>query len=134
MSVFDKSKYENACQRYEDEAKQKWGNTDAYNESKQKTKEYSKNKWNEVLDGLNGVFGEFAQCMKNGEGAESDGAQAVVKKLQQYITDNFYNCTDEILAGLGQMYVCDERFKANIDKNGAGTAEFAGDAIKYYCR
>lgn len=54
-------------------------------------------------------------------------------KLQVYITENYYTCTDEILAGLGKMYVADERFKNNIDKYGNGTAVFAADAIATYC-
>lgn len=56
------------------------------------------------------------------------------KKLQDYITRNFYHCTDEILAGLGEMYVCDERFKKNIDKHAVGTSEFISKAIKIYCK
>ena len=55
-------------------------------------------------------------------------------KLQVYITENYYTCNDEILAGLGKMYVADERFKKNIDKYGEGTAEFAAEAIAVYCR
>ena len=134
MSAFDNSEYETARQQYEDEAKRRWGGTDAYRESQAKTRSYSKDKWNDVLDGLNGVFVEFAECKKCGERAASDTAQRLVKKLQDYITANFYCCTDDILAGLGQMYVCDERFKNNIDKNGEGTAEFVAEAIKIYCK
>ncbi len=133
MSAFENSEYETARQQYEDEAKQRWGNTEAYKESQSKTAEYSKDKWNDVLAGMNGIFTEFAECKKCGEGADSDAAQRLVKKLQDYITANFYNCTDDILAGLGQMYVCDERFKNNIDNNGTGTAENVSEAIKIYC-
>ena len=133
MTAFDNNEYENARLQYEKEAKQRFGETDAYKESKAKTAEYSKNKWNDVLSGLNGVFSEFAECKKSGNGAESEGAQLLVKKLQDYITANFYHCTDDILAGLGQMYICDERFKNNIDKNSEGTAEFVSEAIKIYC-
>ena len=134
MSAFDNSEYETARQQYEDEAKRRWGGTDAYKESQAKTRSYSKDKWNDVLDRLNGVFVDFAECKKCGESADSETAQRLVKKLQDYITANFYHCTDEILAGLGQMYVCDERFKNNIDKNGEGTAEFVSEAIKIYCK
>ena len=132
MSAFDNSEYETARQQYEDEAKQRWGGTDAYKESQAKTSSYSKEKWNDVLAGMNGVFAEFAECKKCGESADSDTAQRLVKKLQDYITANFYRCTDDILAGLGQMYVCDERFKNNIDSHGEGTAEFVSEAIKIY--
>jgi len=134
MSAFDSSEYESARQQYEDEAKRRWGGTDAYKESQAKTAGYSKDKWNDVLDGLNGVFVEFAECKRCGESVDSNVVQQLVKKLQDYITANFYYCTDEILAGLGLMYVCDEGFKKNIDKNGEGTAEFVCEAIKIYCK
>ncbi|MBR3918516.1 MAG: MerR family transcriptional regulator [Clostridia bacterium] len=134
MSAFDNSEYETARQQYENEAKQRWGDTDAYKESRAKTADYSKDKWNDVLTGMSGVFGEFAECKKCGESPDSDTAQSLVKKLRDYITSNFYHCTDDILAGLGQMYVCDERFKNNIDKNGEGTAELVAEAIKIYCK
>ena len=133
MSAFDNSEYEAARQQYEDEAKQRWGDTDAYRESRAKTADYSKDKWNDVLAKMNGVFAEFAACKNCGERADSDTAQRLVKKLQDYITANFYHCTNDILAGLGQMYICDERFKNNIDKSGEGTADFVSEAIKIYC-
>ena len=93
---------------------------------------YSKDKCNDVLAGINGVFAEFAECKKCGESADSETAQRFVKKLQDYITANFYHCTDDILAGLGKMYVADERFKKNIDKYGEGTAEFVSEGIRIY--
>ena len=134
MSAFENSEYESARQQYEDEAKRRWGSTDAYKESQAKTTGYSKEKWNDVLAGMNSVFAEFAESKKCGESADSDTAQRLVKKLQDYITANFYHCTNDILAGLGQMYVCDERFKKNIDSHGEGTAEFVAEAIKIYCK
>ena len=134
MSAFDNSEYETARQQYEDEAKLRWGATDAYKESQAKIAGYSKDKWNDVLAGMNGVFAEFAECKNCGESADSDMAQQLVKKLQDYITANFYHCTDEILAGLGHMYVGDERFRNNIDSHGEGTVEFVSEAIKFYCK
>ena len=80
------------------------------------------------------IFNEFAECKNNGVSADSNEAQGLVAKLQAHITANYYTCTDEILAGLGKMYVADERFKKNIDKYGEGTAEFAAEAIAVYCR
>ena len=80
------------------------------------------------------VFGEFAEIMKSGKDADSDEAIAMAERLQAYITENFYTCTKEILSGLGEMYVLDERFKANIDQYGEGTAEYARDAIRNYCK
>ena len=119
---------------YETEARERWGDTDAYREHEQKTKNYTKEKWAEANDGLMAIFAEFAACKESGATADSAEAQALVAKLQAYITANYYTCTDEILAGLGKMYVCDERFKKNIDKYGEGSAEFAADAIEVYCR
>ena len=113
---------------------ERWGNTDAYCEHEQKTKNYTKEKWAEANDGLMAVFAEFAVCKQNGVEADSDEAQALVAKLQAHITANYYTCTDEILAGLGKMYVADERFKKNIDKYGDGTAEFVADAIAVYTK
>ena len=77
---------------------------------------------------------EFAVCMKNGEPVDSAPAQNLVKLLQSHITENYYHCTNDILAGLGQMYVADERFKNNIDKHADGTAAFICQAIEVYCR
>ena len=119
---------------YENEARSRWGNTDAYREHEQKTKNYTKEKWAEANDGMMAIFAEFASCKGGGASANSAEAQALVAKLQAYITENYYTCTHEILAGLGKMYVADERFKKNIDKYGEGTAEFAAEAIAVYCR
>ena len=114
---------------YETESRSRWGNTDAYREHEQKTKNYTKEKWAEANDGLMAIFGEFAACKESGASADSHDAQSLVAKLQAHITANYYTCTDEILAGLGKMYVADERFKKNIDKYGEGTAKFVSEAI-----
>ena len=114
------------------EARSRWGATDAYHEHEQKTKNYTKEKWGEANDGLMAIFAEFAACKDSGASADSTEAQALVAKLQAHITANYYTCTDEILTGLGKMYVADERFKKNIDKYGDGTAEFAAEGIRIY--
>ena len=117
---------------YKFESRSRWGATDAYREHEQKTKDYTKEKWAEANDGLMTIFAEFAACKDSGKSADSTEAQASVAKLQAHITANYYTCTDEILAGLGKMYVADERFKKNIDKYGEGTAEFASEGIRIY--
>ena len=119
--------------KFEIEARERYGNTAAYREHEQKTRNYTKEKWAEANDGLMAIFAEFAMCKNSGVSADSAEAQALVAKLQAHITANYYTCTDEILAGLGKMYVADERFKKNIDKYGNGTAEFAATAIEAYC-
>ena len=117
---------------YKDEARSRWSATDVYREHEQKTKNYTKGKWAEVNDGMMAIFAEFAVCKNSGASANSAEVQALVAKIQAHITENYYTCTDEILAGLGKMYVADERFKKNIDKYGEGTAEFASEAIAKY--
>lgn len=111
------------------EARELYGDTDAYREYGKKTKNYSKEKWTEVNDGLMAIFAEFAVCKNSDKSADSVDAQELVAKLQAYITVNYYNCTNEILAGLGEMYVADERFKKNIDKYGEGTAEYVHQSV-----
>ena len=117
---------------YETEARERYGNTSAYREHEQKTKNYTKEKWAAANDGLMAIFAEFAACKDSGASADSAEAQTLVARLQSHITANYYTCTDEILAGLGKMYVADERFKKNIDKYGEGTAEFASEGIRIY--
>ena len=130
MSAFDNSKFE----AYKAEAKERWGSTDAYEQHEEKTKNYTKSKWNALAGEMNDIFAAFALCKKNGDTPDSTEAQNLVNALQTHITGNYYSCTKEILAGLGQMYVVDERFRNNIDTNGSGTAQFVAEAIEVYCK
>lgn len=129
MAAFDNSEFE----KYKAEAKAKWGQTDAYKEHTEKTQNYSKQKWSDLAAGMEHIMAEFALCMKNGEVPGSAEAQHLVKVLQSHITQHYYHCTDQILAGLGQMYVADDRFRRNIDSHGDGTAAFICEAIGSYC-
>lgn len=119
---------------YDLEVKQRFGETTAYKEYEQKTASYTKDQWQSVNEGLMTVLAKFTECMKDGNTVDSEEAQALVKELQNYITENYYTCTNEILASLGQMYVADERFKNNIDKHSPGTAAFISQAIAIYCK
>ncbi len=129
MKAFDNSEFE----KNKAEAKEKWGATSAYKEYSEKTKNYSEQRWNDLVEGMDSIMAEFAVCMRNEESPDSVETQKLVKTLQNYITENYYLCTNEILAGLGQMYVADERFKNSIDKHADGTAEFICKAIGVYC-
>ncbi|MBE6570382.1 MAG: hypothetical protein E7658_09240 [Ruminococcaceae bacterium] len=119
---------------WEAEARNRWGDTDAYREHSEKTKQYTKEKWAKANAGLMAILAAFAACRDSGIGAESEQARALAAKLQAHITENYYTCTDEILTGLGVMYVTDRRFRQNIDKYGDGTAEYAAAAIEAYCK
>ncbi|MBE6037737.1 MAG: MerR family transcriptional regulator [Anaerofustis stercorihominis] len=128
FDAFDNTEME----KYKAEAKEKWGNTAAYSEYEQKTKEKNADYFNNAGEQLMNILSEIGQLRD--KGADSEEVRNGVMKLQKHITDNFYTCTDEILYGLGQMYVMDERFKNNIDKaGGEGTAEFVKKAIEIYC-
>ena len=129
MSAFDNHEFET----YKAEAQERWGKTDAYREHAAKTKDYGTDKWNSLAAGMDIIFGDFALCMKNGVMPDAEETQSLVKKLQDHITENYYVCTKEILFGLGQMYVGDERFKNNIDKHADGTAACVSEAIACLC-
>ena len=112
---------------YAAEAKEKWGNTAAY-------KEYEKN--GKPADAGDALMAHFAEIGKFRHlSPDSSEVQTMVANIQSFITDHYYTCTKEIFAGLGQMYVADERFKANIDAaGGEGCAEFVSKAIEIYCK
>ena len=130
MSAFDNSEFE----KHKLEAQEKWGKTDAYKQHAERTRHYSKQKWNDLAEGMDQIMAAFASCMKKAERPDSTEAQNLVKTLQSHISENYYLCTKEILSGLGQMYVADERFRNNIDKHANGTAAFISEAIEVYCR
>ena len=130
MTAFDNSEFE----KHKAEAREKWGHTDAYKQHEEKTRNYSKQTWNDLAGEMDQIMAEFALCMKNGETPDSTEVRHLVKALQDHITAHYYNCTHQILGGLGQMYVADERFKHNIDRHADGTAQFICEAIEAYCR
>lgn len=133
MKAFDNTEYENARDEYMQEARERWGDTKAYREYLDKTKDFSAEKMNNAEAQLDMIFAEFAECMTGGSEFSDCKAQRIAEKLQMHITENYYKCTTEILSGLAWMYVDDERFKNNIDRHGKGTAEYASKAIEYYC-
>lgn len=128
MAAFDHSEFE----KTEAEAKARWGDTAAYKQYEEKNKSYSAQKQDALAKGMDQIMEAFAACMKRGAAAVSAEAQALVLRLQSYITEHYYNCSNQILAGLGQMYIADERFRQNIDRQGAGTAAFICAAIEAY--
>ena len=120
FSAFDKTEMD----KYAAEAKQKWGQTAAYKEYEQMHLN-SADKTNEFMQ----IFAEIGKIKHLPP--DSKKAKDLIKILQNFITENYYTCTDEILKNLGKMYISDERFKSNIDKaGGVGTAEFTAKAIE----
>lgn len=128
FSAFDTRKMD----EYAKKAKEAWGKTEAYKEFEEKQKNYSEEDNKKITEEFMSIFVEFGKMMHLDAGSEE--VQKQVKKLQDFITEYFYTCTDKILAGLGKMYSGGGSITENIDKTGGkGTAEFATRAIEIYC-
>ena len=129
FKAFDNVKIEN----YKAEAKKRWGGTEAYREYEAKTADYSGEKHKDLARDMMAIFKELGQ--KTGKSPADIEVQKLVKKLQDFITVNYYTCTKEILFGLGQIYAAGGEMTDNIDTaGGKGTAEFAARAIAEYCK
>lgn len=129
FDVFDKSE----IKKYEAEVREKWGNTKAYQEYSQKDIAQNESNYSKITEELLTMFSELGGLRHLTP--DTSEVQEKISALQKFITDNYYVCTDEILSGLGEMYVCDERFRNNIDKAGGDkTADFVRQAIAVYCR
>jgi DNA-binding transcriptional MerR regulator len=129
FTAFDTRKLE----EYKMKAKEQWGDTSAYKEYEEKASgrsdEEEKVLWKEFMK----LFERFGK-IKDTDPA-SDKAQGMVKEIQDYITEHFYECSKDILAGLGKMYSSGGEFTTNIDSvGGSGTAEFVGKVIEIYCK
>ena len=126
---FNKTEMEN----YAAQAKAKWGKTDAYKEYEQKTAGKTQAEMQSTGDALMDIFAQVG-AIKSLSPASAE-AQALIARLQDYISANYYTCTKQILRGLGQMYIAGDSMTENIDRaGGAGTAEFAHQAIEIYCK
>ena len=126
FTVFDTKEMDSFAK----EIKERWGSTEAYKEYGKKAKTTDAENAGEGLMKLFGEIGKIKDVP-----ADSKEALDAAKRVQAYITEHFYSCSPEILRSLGEMYVADERFRNNIDKEGgAGTAEFISRAIKEYTK
>ncbi len=129
FSVFDTKKMD----EYAKQAKKNWGQTAEYKEFEEKQKGYTDEDNKKMTEEFMGLFAKLGQ-LKDLEPSSED-VQAKVKELQQFITEHFYTCTDEILQSLGKMYSGGGSMMENIDATGGdGTAQFVARAIDYYCK
>ncbi len=133
FDMFKNQEFEQIRSKYSDEVKSRFGDTAAYSEHIKKTAGYTEDDWKSVSEGLNSIVAAFAAARKSGVLPNDEAAIALAKRLQGFITQTQYTCTDEILLSLADMYIFDERFKRNIDSNGIGTAEFISASIKACC-
>ena len=129
FSAFDTRKMD----EYAEQAKANWGKTPEWQEYEEKHKGRTKSEDQILGNEMMQLFVRFGQ-LKN-DSPDSPEAQALVKQLQDFITQHFYRCSNEILLGLGQMYAGVGRFTESIDEaGGEGTAAFACAAIEAWCR
>ena len=132
FAAFDNTDFEKQKAAYAEEARRRWGDTAAYAESESRhyTKEQAAALGREAQE-IFAQAGALAAAKADPAGAQ---ARTLVEAWKAYLSAHWYTCTDEILAGLGEMYTADERFRANLDRNGPGTAQFLHDAIAAYCK
>ena len=129
---FDTSEIDALREQYAEEAKARWGNTEAYLESTKRASKWTEADKARLQKEQDEIFSAFAALV--GTNPAEERVQALVERWKAFISQSYYSCTNEILAGLGQMYLADERFTKNLDAFGAGTAKLMSDAIAVYCK
>lgn len=117
--------------KYAAEVREKWGDTAAFAQSEKRLKELSDSQKEDIFKEQNEIFAAFAECAELTP--DSREVQSLVKCWQDFISKHYYDCSNQILSGLGKMYMADERFKANLDSFGDGTALIMSEGIKAYC-
>ncbi len=128
FKAFDTSKID----EYSRQAKEAWGKTEAYKEFEEKEKGRSNVESKALGEQIMELMKEFGSFRNRA--AQEEQVQALVRKLQEFITEHYYTCTKEILSGLGHMYADGGDFTKNMDAaGGVGTAAFANEAIQIYC-
>lgn len=132
FSAFDMREIEEFRSSYAEEVKEKYGASDAFGQSERKTKKYTEQDWAEIKEESSVIMNSLAENLS--KDPSDSVVQDLIRQWQRHITDRFYDCTKEILAGLGESYVDDMRFAKNIDKHGVGLSYFFRDAIRVYCK
>ncbi|SFK75119.1 DNA-binding transcriptional regulator, MerR family [Paenibacillus sp. 1_12] len=127
---FDQSAIEEHKKKYAAEARQKYGNA-AVEAVEKRTDRYTKEDWAKITAENDNIHTRITTAMHRGP--DDPEVQVAVGELRQHITDHYYDCTPEIFRGLGDLYVMDERFTANIDKHKPGLAVFLREAMQVYC-
>jgi len=115
---------------YAQEAEERWGDSDAWAQSQERTKHYTKEQWQQVKAETDDINDAFAALLTAGEPATGDKATQVAERSRQHITKWFYDCPPQMHAGIAQMYVDDPRFAANYENHTPGLARFVHDAVQ----
>ncbi|MEG1495961.1 MAG: MerR family transcriptional regulator [Clostridiales bacterium] len=132
FEAFDDKEIKVTQEKYKEEAKERWGETTEYQNSEDKTKNYSQKQWELIRQEMDEIMNGFGAEV--GNDPKSPHIQKLVKDWQEHLTKYYYDATNELLGALGEMYVADPRFTANIDKYGKGVAKLLSDAIAIYVK
>jgi DNA-binding transcriptional MerR regulator len=116
--------------KYEDEAKQRWGNTEAYKASEKRVKSYTEEDWKSLRDEQGAIYADAVAAMKSGKGPSDAAAMDVAERHRQSIDRWFYPCSKAMHSGLADMYESDQRFREHFDNYKAGLAAFLSAAIR----
>lgn len=114
---------------YEEEARERWGHTEAYRESMHRTQDYGEAEWAEIRRETGQIAGDLVALMRAGEPATGDAARAAAERHRQHISRWFYSCSPQMHRGLGEMYVADDRFARAYEREAPGLAQYFHDAI-----
>lgn len=117
-------------EKYEAEVKQRWGDTDAYKESSRRTRKYGEKEWAVIKAESNAIFADAGAAMKAGKKSDSAEGKALAERHRQHVDRWFYPLSREMHVNLADMWEADERFKANIDKNGDGLTVWLAAAVR----
>lgn len=116
--------------RYEEEARQRWGNTDAYAHSTKRVKGYTPDDWNTLKAEQGAVYAAAFAALKNGKAPYSAEAMDIAERHRLSIDRWFYPCSHAMHQGLASMYESDDRFRQSIDRHGEGLTTFLAQAIR----
>ncbi len=132
FKAFDNSDFESHQKQFAAEAEKLYGHTNAYKESRARAKKYSKQDWAKIMNEGNRIYQEIANNMD--KAPDHEVIRKLVRAWQEHISRYFYECSTEMLSGLGELYVNDQRFTENIDKIKPGLAGYLNKAIASYCK
>ena len=118
--------------QYQEEAKKRWGDTDAYQTYEDKTAHYTQAQWADIQGKMDAIMTTFARYSQEGLAPESLPVQTLVSKWQQFLNQYYYDCNHEMLGALGRMYCADPAFRENINRYGPGTAELLSAGIEIF--
>jgi MerR family transcriptional regulator, thiopeptide resistance regulator len=117
-------------EKYDAEARERWGDTEAYKESARRTARYTKQEWVRIKDEGERIQGRLAELMESGHGSADPEVMDTAEAHRQYIERWFYSCSRAMHRGLGELYVQDPRFTVSLDRHSPGLAEFMRNAFR----